>query len=170
MSVGRLNEMPERALERSLADASRLGRELKGSDQIIGSASLSFTVSETANQFDWQGILSKRTGSGFGYEEFIITLTSAIAEIPLVETGVKLFYSPNGTTWQEYSMERGLSEGYTGVNPQISRWLEPLQGLETEPYKATYFMSVYGQPDARVGLKVQANGTDELDINVVRVV
>lgn len=169
MGITRLEALPEHQLRAAIAAAKQADKERKGAPQHVSGANLTYFVTETQAEFDWSGRLSKRTGSGFGYEEFFITLTSGTQVVPLADVALTLFYSTDGVSWEEYTYARGITENFSGTNPQISRFLEPLQGAEVPPRTSAYFLSIYGQPDARVALKFQALGTDELTISVARI-
>lgn len=168
MGVTRLDYLPENRVREALLESRRVSSERKGSPQRVSGSNLAYHVNETANTFDWSGRLEKATGSGTGYEKFYITLVSETAVVPLVGVAITLFYSTDGVTWQEYTYQRGQQEAFTGVNPQIVRFLEPLQGADVVEKTSVYFLSLYGQANARVAFKVQAPGVDVVTIGVTR--
>lgn len=170
MGVSRINQLPERALIATLTEAREASRELKGSAQRVSGANLAYFVSSSPSTYDWVGRLDNALSlSGRGQARFVITLNSSTAVVPMTDVAVTVFYSTDGVNYAEYGYARGIAESYNAIAPEITRRLEALHGAEVPPGTAKFSFLLYGQYNAHVAFKVEAVGTDEVTIDVVRV-
>ncbi|TFC63704.1 hypothetical protein E3O62_02435 [Cryobacterium sp. TMT2-15-1] len=170
MGVTQLDNLPENQLVRTIVDARQTARELKGSNQLVSGANLAFFVSQSASTYDWSGLLDGLAGiPTYGQARFVITLTSPIAVVPLVDVAVVAYYSADGVTWGEYTYRRGLNDQYNGIAPELRRSLEVLPGIENGPGEAKFMLQLFGKQNSRVAFKLQVTGTDEVSITVTRV-
>lgn len=171
MGVTRIDDLPERGVVRAVTTAREASRERKGSAQRVSGANLSFFASESSLTYDWSGRLNAVSAyPGEGYAGFTITLESTTAVVPLTDLAITVYYSTNGSTWSEYPYAQGIMDYYNGVPPAMTRFLEPLQGAEVEPHASQYSFLLYGTHNTWAAFKVQAFGSDEVSINVVRTV
>lgn len=169
MGVTRFDDLPENRLQRELINARQVTREIKGSPQRVSGANLAFFVSESTSTYDWSGRLDTLAFSGLGYANLRVTLTSKTAKVPLTDLAVILYYSNDGVTWIEYPYAQGMADSYNGVNPQILRHIEVLQGADVAPFTSEFAITLYGQYNIRAAVKLQAVGSDEVTIAVARV-
>lgn len=170
MGITRIDDLPERSVQRSLLDARQAQRELKGSDQFVSGANLAYRTSVTASQFDWVGQLDGSSGSpGYGQARLLITLTAKNAKVPLVDLEVLVYFSTDGVNYNEYSYRQGIVDTYANTNPQIWRTLSVLPGVENGPGESRWQLQLFGQLNARVAVKLQAVGTDDVTFAVARV-
>lgn len=164
----RIRDLPENRATRRLKDARQTARELKGSAQRVGGANLAYLVSENAGQFDWSGTINNSVNPAYGLLTFDVTLKASRALVPLVDVAMTVFYSANGTTWEEYPFSRGIREMYSGTGPEIWADVALVPGASNAPGEVKYAVQLYGRLNSRVGFKLQAAGTDEVEITVAR--
>ncbi|MGW6120431.1 hypothetical protein ACWFRF_15420 [Nocardia sp. NPDC055165] len=136
-------------------------RELKGSAQRTGGASVHYIRTDNAGTYAWTGQVttaspgSPSTGGAF----FVVTLTSVNAEVFLNDLVVDLFKS----------VDAGAT--YSAVDPSsgyVLYILEAAAPIEITPFQAKWFLSLFGPINTYVAFKLQALTTDEVTIGVVR--
>lgn len=167
MRPTRINDLPENALVQAVIDARQVDRERKGSPQTVAGGNLSYFTTETPGM-GWQGRLDNIGLSGRGTAAFSITLEAATAEVPLTDIAIVVFTSADGVNWTEYTMRQGIIDSYNGTSPEITRFINLLQGAENTPRTTQYSLLLHGAPNVRAAFSVQAFGTDELTITVER--
>jgi hypothetical protein len=170
MGVTRFDDAPENRLISSLIDSRQTARERKGSVQRVSGGNLAFLVSETEDLFDWSGLLDGPGGvPTYGQARFVITLTSSTGGVPLVDVAVVVYYSPDGITWEEYTYERGESDQYGGVSPEMFRALDVAPGADNGPGEVRYALQLFGKENTHAAFKLQVAGIDAVSINVTRI-
>lgn len=171
MAGSSLDRLPERALVETIKGVRQAASEAKGSGVLVTGANLAYFVTETTDTFDWSGPLNGSVGSpAYGQARLQITLTAPRAEVPLADLAVVVYYSSNGgSTWEEYTFQRGMAESMTGTAPEILRDLKLLPGIVTKPREVKFALQLFGRLNSMVAIKLQAVSTDDVEISIVRV-
>lgn len=171
MASSSLDRLPERSLVETVKSARQTAREAKGSGVLVTGSNLAYFINETDSTYDWSGPLNGSVGSpAFGQARLQITLTASRAEVPLADLAVVVYYSSNGgSTWEEYTYQRGMAESAIGTAPEILRDLKVLPGIVTGPREVKFALQLFGRLNSMVAIKLQAVSTDDVEISIARV-
>ena len=170
MGVSCVNDLPEKRIQRVLQEARQVGRERKGSKQRTGGASLAFRLSEHSSEFAWSGLVNGATANPtYGLAQFIVTLTSDVSDVPLVDLALELFYSTDGTNWSRYTRQQSSSDLMSFTAPEMRWAVNVLPGAENGPGESRWFVAIDARTNTRAAFKIQAIGIDNVSIGVQRI-
>lgn len=170
MGVTRYDDLPENRMVRSLQDARQVSRERKGSNQRTGGSNIAFFVSSSANTYDWSGAVNGTSGStDYGFNQFVVTLTSETAIVPLVDLAATFYYAADGVNFIEYTQEHSSSDSWNFVAPEIHFGLEPLAGTSNATHELKFRVWISARINTVVAFKLQVVGSDEVTIAIARI-
>lgn len=170
MGVTRYGDLPENVAVRRLQDARQVSRERKGSNQRTGGSNIAFFVSASDDTYDWIGLVDGPTGNpDYGLAQFVVTLTASVAIVPLIDVALVVYYSPDGITYTEYTEEDSSSDAWNMTAPEMGFGIEPLTGVTNPAHELQFRAGLNARMNTRAAFKLQAVGSDEVEISVTRV-